>query len=181
MSFSENEHPRATDGTFTEKLGSAPELGLSRTTAASAFQDFLGVEVTPHEDAEVYGLPHVYAGDPKRDETYVLGTEREAHAAAKLAVERNLWDVSSSVLAEETGQSESVFEEWSEDAYDRDEVAAYQSEIHELVTSRAEGGVEGFTERFIEKNGRGRVLAAWDFQEQSFESGGETYYVYRMS
>lgn len=181
MTFSENDHPRATDGTFAEKVGSAPELGLSRATAATAFQEFLGVEVTPHEDAEVYGLSHVYAGDPKRDETYIMGTERESHAAAKLAVERNLWDVSSSVLAEETGQPESLFEEWSEDAYDRDDVAAYQSEIRKIVASHAEGGVEGFAERFVEKNGRGRVLAAWDFQEQSFESGGETYYVYRVS
>lgn len=49
-----------------------------------------------------------------------------------------------------------------------------------LLSEHAEGGVEGFADRFVAKNGRGRLLAAWDFEEQSFPVDGETYYLYRV-
>lgn len=89
--------------------------------------------MTPHEDTEVYGLPFVRTGPPVSDRTYIFGTADQADAAARLAVERNLWDVSSAALARETGHPESLFEGWSDDAYDRDEVDAYQDDIHDIA------------------------------------------------
>lgn len=182
MTFDPSEHPRSTDGTFAEKVGAAPELTLDDTAAArEALAEYLNDSVTPHEEGEVYGLPFVYVGREAFDHTYAFGTAEQADAAARRSVERNLWDVSSVTLSKETGLSVDSFEEWSDDAYESDELDKYQQNIHELVSERAEGGVQGFTARFIAEHGRGAALAAWDHEERTFPVGDQTHFLYRVS
>lgn len=60
MTFSETEHPRATDGKFAEKLGSAPELSLD-TDALTARYDDLTADLTEDEVTAARAVAKAFA------------------------------------------------------------------------------------------------------------------------
>lgn len=60
MSFDSAQHPRATDGTFTEKVGSAPELSLDTDALADRYDD-LTADLTDDEVTAARAVAKAFA------------------------------------------------------------------------------------------------------------------------
>ncbi len=74
MTFSETDHPRATDGKFAEKLGSAPELSLD-TDALAARYDDLTADLTEDEVTAAHAVAKAFAPNSNLAVVKVMETD----------------------------------------------------------------------------------------------------------
>jgi hypothetical protein len=179
MTFDNTEHPRASDGKFAEKLGAAPEVSIADTEAIrSVLADHLEVDV-----ADVVGDDYVHYDNLPTfrvgEEEYAIGTDGQATTAAEESFQKNIWALTNSHLAKETGLDEAVFAELDETA---DEGTENLEELTRLLDEHADGGSVGAGKRFIAENGRGQLLAGYDFEENEIAAAdGQTLYLYRLN
>jgi len=181
MTFSENDHPRATDGTFAEKVGSTPELELSAADGSSeaaraTLAEYLDVDIddiTLDDDMHYDHLPVYSLGNKE----YALGSEEQAQEAAKLYISENLWCQNSKRLGNETGLDPAIFDAIAERSGGGE---GYQEDIERIVENLAEGGVDGFAERLIQDDGRGPSLSTYDGEENIIMGADGEWHLYRI-
>lgn len=77
MSFSETDHPRANDGTFSNKVGSAPELSLD-TDALALRYDELTADLTDEEITAAQGVAKAFAPNSNLAIVKVMETDTDS-------------------------------------------------------------------------------------------------------
>lgn len=180
MSFDSAQHPRATDGTFTEKVGASPEVALdadddmARIGAALAEHLDVAAEDVEVDDEDFYDALTVFAVGNQR---YAIGTEEQAQKAARTYVAESLWCMRSSFLSDETGLDARIFDAIAGRSGGGEE---FQEDISRIVEGLADNGVEGFTERAIEQDGRGTFISSYDGEEFELRDGESEWYAYRI-
>lgn len=178
MTFTPSEHPRENDGKFAEKTGTTPEVSIAPSgVARQALAAFLDVDesnVVMDEYVHYDNLSTFTVGE----EEYAVGTEEQAAAAAEESFQKNIWALSNSYMARETGLDEELFAELDETAPEGTENLEEQTR---LLDENAEGGSVGAGRRFIAEEGRGQLLAGYDFQENEVSADGQTLFVYRLA
>ena len=138
---------------------------MDKLTALAKFlevkKDDLQKEEYTHYGLDVYSLG-------KKE--YAIGTDKEADEATKEEIKDSAWAFNTSFLANYTDLPEEVF------TCMQDKCESSNDAVLRLI-ERSEDGFDGFVEKAIFADGRGRFLSGYDGEEN--EEG--KYYIYRIN